>query len=151
MAAIKAVIRLTVPAAKAAPSPKIGQALGSLGVNMMQFCKKFNAQTTEYNPGIPLRVTMTAFKDGTFTLSTRAPVTSWFIKEAAGVEKGASRPGHETAGSIHVKQIYEIGKIKLKDIDQEKIKNVTLEGICKTIVANCGSMGITIDGTPDRM
>mmetsp|Transcript_17723 Transcript_17723/g.24735 ORF Transcript_17723/g.24735 Transcript_17723/m.24735 type:complete len:150 (+) Transcript_17723:46-495(+) len=141
---LKACIRLVVPAGKAAPSPKIGQALGSLGVNMMQFCKKFNAQTSDYAPGIPLRVKLSAFKDGTFSLTTRAPVTSWYIKEAAGVEKGANRPGHEIVGAIHVKQIYEIAKIKLQENERP---NVTLESVCRTISANCKTMGIRVDAT----
>ncbi|GAB5360831.1 hypothetical protein AAMO2058_000661000 [Amorphochlora amoebiformis] len=148
MSTLKACIRLVVPAGKAAPSPKIGQALGSLGVNMMQFCKRFNAETSSYAPGIPLRVSMSAYMDGTFSLSTKLPLTSWYIKECAQIDKGASRPGHEIVGTIHVKQVYEIAKIKMRE---DNTRNATLEGISRTIAANCRSMGIRIDATPDKM
>ncbi len=139
---------MVVDASKAAPSPRIGQALGSLGVNMMQFCKKFNAQTTNYVPGIPLRVKLNAYKDGSFTIDTKAPTTSWFLKKAAGVDKCANQPGHETVGKVHVKQIYEIAKVKMKELDDPRISH---QGMCRTIAANCRTMGLKVDGTKGKV
>ena len=101
---------LRLPQAK--PSPAIGQALGQLGVNMMAFCKEFNAKTTTYIDDIPIRVKFTAFPDKTFKFVPLLPQTSWMIKKAAGVESGAHEPGKDIAGAVHVKQLYEIAKIK---------------------------------------
>ena len=104
----KALVRLLVPAAKAKPSPAMGQSLGSLGVNMMQFCSEFNDRTSRFEDEIPMRVRLEAFNDGSYTFEAFTPPTSWFLKRAAGVAKGASNPGHELAGAVHVKQIYEV-------------------------------------------
>mmetsp|Transcript_24521 Transcript_24521/g.39913 ORF Transcript_24521/g.39913 Transcript_24521/m.39913 type:complete len:103 (+) Transcript_24521:81-389(+) len=92
-AVIKGTCRLLVPAGAAKPSPAIGQALGPLGVNMMDFCKGFNAQTENFQPNIPLPVKLTAYGDRTFKFDVKTPHTSWLIKKASGIEKGSSTPG----------------------------------------------------------
>jgi len=142
---IKACIRLLVPAAKAAPSPAIGQALGSLGVNMMAFCREFNGRTQQYRDNIPMRVLLTAKKDNSFEFTIRIPPTTWFIKQASQVEKGADKPGLEPdVGMLHVKQIYEIAKIKLA-AEEHEVKSTSLLGMCRMIVSTARSMGITVD------
>ena len=103
-------VRLIVPAGAAKPGPAIGQALGPLGLNMMDFCKAFNADTTKYVKDTPMRVTLSAYNNRTFTFEVKAPRSSYFIKKCAGVEKGSSRPVHEVIGSVHVKDLYEIAK-----------------------------------------
>ena len=133
-------IRLVVPAAVAKPSPQIGQALGAMGVNMMQFCKQFNAVTADYVDNIPLRVSLTVYKDQSFDFIHKAPSTSWFIKKAAKIEKGAQQPGHEKIATIHVKQLYEIAKIKHAEMNN----NSTIEGVAKTVLATCKSMGVDV-------
>lgn len=139
-------VRLLVPAAKAKPSPAIGQALGQLGVNMMAFCKEFNAKTVHYVDDVPLRVKFTAFPDKTFKFVPLLPMTSWFVKKAANIETCAHEPGKDIAGSIHVKQLYEIAKIK--QAVEPRMKSQTLEQVAKTLASNCMSMGIAIDNSP---
>jgi large subunit ribosomal protein L11 len=108
-------IRLTVPANKAKPSPAIGQALGSLGINMMKFCKDFNAATVKYIDDIPMRVRLHSSNDGSYTFTVHLPHSTYYLKKCAGVEKGVDRPLHEIGGVIHVKQIYELARLKNKD------------------------------------
>ena len=91
--AFKASVRLYCYAGVAKPSPKIGQALGPLGINMMQFCKEFNERTQEYNPEVPMRVKLHAYADRSFRFMVKPPPTSWFIKKAAGLHKGSDKPG----------------------------------------------------------
>eukprot|EP00461_Guttulinopsis_vulgaris_P004769 UN04771 len=135
--------RLLVPAAKAKPSPAIGQALGQLGVNMMMFCKDFNNKTGHYVDEVPLRVDFTAFPDKTFSFVPSAPKSTWFLKQAAGIHVGAAAPNKEIVGTVHVKQIYEIAKIK-KQLEP-KLANVPLQSYCKTLASTCGSMGLAVD------
>jgi large subunit ribosomal protein L11 len=135
--------RLLVPAAKAKPSPAIGQALGQLGVNMMAFCKDFNSKTTHYVDEIPLRVAFTAFPDKTFSHVPLAPKSTWFLKQAANIHVGAHACNKEQVGTVHVKQLYEIAKIK-KSIEPQ-LANVPMESYCRTLAATCGSMGIAVD------
>lgn len=136
-------IRQLVQAGKAKPSPAIGQALGQQGVNMMAFCKDFNAKTTQYIEDIPIRVKLTAFPNKTFTFTTLAPPTSWFIKQACGIESGSKRPGHEKVSTIHVKQLYHASKIK-QEIEPN-LQQLPLESIVRSMAASCKSMGIQID------
>ena len=110
--AIKATVRIYCQAGVAKPSPKIGQALGPLGVNMMQFCKEFNERTTKFNEHVPMRVCLTAFADRSFKFIVKPPPTSWFIKKAASIPKASQKPGHETAGKVSIKYLYEIAKVK---------------------------------------
>lgn len=106
MAAIKGFARLRVPAGVAKPSPAIGQALGPLGVNMMEFCRQFNARTTTFKEDIPLRVKVFAKEDRTFDFDIAAPPTTWFLKQASGITKGAQQPGIETVGTVSVRALY---------------------------------------------
>jgi large subunit ribosomal protein L11 len=138
-------VRLMVPAGKAKPSPAIGQTLGQLGVNMMMFCKDFNSKTADYIEDIPLRVQFTAFPDKTFKFVPLLPQTSWLIKRAAGIERGAHEPGKDVAGAIHVKQLYHIAQIKQKV--EPKFKSMTLHEVTKIIAASCNGMGIAIDSS----
>mmetsp|Transcript_16022 Transcript_16022/g.18118 ORF Transcript_16022/g.18118 Transcript_16022/m.18118 type:complete len:147 (-) Transcript_16022:645-1085(-) len=142
MSKVKGVARLLVPAGKAAPSPAIGQALGPLGVNMMEFCKTFNARTVEIKDNTPIPVTLTAFEDRSFDFVTKTPPTSWFLKQAAGIEKGASKPGEEIAGTVSIKHIYEIAKIKQTD---EHLSHIHLQGLVKSIMSTSKSMGIQVE------
>ena len=110
--AVKATVRVYCLAGVAKPSPKIGQALGPLGVNMMQFCKEFNDRTGQFKEDTPMRVKLTAHVDRSFTFVVKPPPTSWFIKKAASLQKASQKPGHESAGKVSVKYLYEIAKIK---------------------------------------
>ena len=104
--AIKGFARLRVPAAVAKPSPAIGQALGPLGVNMMEFCRQFNARTTIFKEEVPLRVKVIAKEDRTFDFNISAPPTTWFLKQASGITKGAQQPGIEKAGEVSIRALY---------------------------------------------
>lgn len=141
MAAVKGVVRLRVAAGKASPSPAIGQALGPLGVNMMEFCKSFNERTAIFTPNTPIPVVLTAMADRTFTFSTKTPPTSWFLKRAAGLTAGSPLAGQETVGSVHLRQIYEIAKVKQQD---DLVSYIDLEPLCKSIIGTAQSMGIKV-------
>eukprot|EP01006_Ploeotia_vitrea_P047607 TRINITY_DN67142_c7_g8_i1.p1 TRINITY_DN67142_c7_g8~~TRINITY_DN67142_c7_g8_i1.p1 ORF type:complete len:154 (+),score=73.90 TRINITY_DN67142_c7_g8_i1:66-527(+) len=146
--AVKAVVRLIVPAAQAKPSPQIGQALGSLGVNMMQFCKDFNAKTVSFKDGIPLRVQLTARQDSSFDFEVSSPRTSWFLKQAAGLggeeDKASSTPGYAVAGQVHIKQIYEIARIKQSEMEGNGARIQPLDSVCKSIMGTAKSMGLAV-------
>jgi len=134
-------VRLMVGAAAAKPGPAIGQALGPLGLNMAEFCKQFNEATKTYEKDTPIPVVVSAFSNRTFTFVAKTPPTTWFLKRCAGVEKGAARPGHETVGKVHSKQIYEIGLIKQKDAH---LKDIELLHLCRQIASSCKSMGFEV-------
>lgn len=134
-------IRLVCMAGKAAPSPAIGQALGPLGLNMMQFCKEFNDRTKDYVENIPLPVDLTAMPNRTFKFEVLSPPTTWFLKRCAGIQKGSAMPGRQIVGKVTVKQLYEIAKIKHKDKCYE---NATLEGVCRMIKGSANTMGIEV-------
>ncbi|MES1911083.1 MAG: hypothetical protein MHM6MM_003572 [Cercozoa sp. M6MM] len=133
-------VRLRVPAGQAKPSPALGQALGPLGLNMMMFCKSFNERTQHFRAGVPLRVKLSAFSDRTFTFTTKNPPTSWLIKQAAGIEKGA-KDRSENVGSVDVRQVYEIAKLKLQD---DGMDHLSLRQMCDNIVHNCYNMGVSV-------
>ena len=101
-------IKLQVPAGKANPSPPIGPALGQRGLNIMEFCKQFNAATQGLEPGMPIPVVITAFADRTFTFVSKTPPASYFLKRAAGLEKGAATPGRSNTGKVTLAQVREI-------------------------------------------
>src|ERR1700726_348368 len=109
---IVGMIKLQVPAGKANPSPPIGPALGQRGLNIMEFCKAFNAATQNLEPGMPIPVVITAFADRSFTFVTKSPPNSYFLKKAAGVEKGTQTPGKGTVGRVTMTQIREIAAKK---------------------------------------
>ncbi|CAI2383263.1 unnamed protein product [Moneuplotes crassus] len=142
MSRFKGSVRLYCMAGAARPSPKIGQALGPLGLNMMQFCKEFNDRTAEIRPDVPLRVLLKAYEDRSFKFVTKPPPTTWFLKKASGLESGSGAPGHRSCGRISIKYIYEIAKVK-QETDQH-LQFHDLEGIVRMICGTCQSMGLDI-------
>ncbi|XWS10242.1 hypothetical protein CRYUN_Cryun39dG0058600 [Craigia yunnanensis] len=106
-----ATIRLTVPAGGAQLAPPMGPTLGQYRLNLMAFCKDFNAQTQKYNPDSLMAITITAFKDNTFEFTVKSPSVIWYLKKAVGVESGSNRPGHVIATTLSIRHIYEIAKI----------------------------------------
>jgi len=134
-------IKLQVPAGKANPSPPIGPALGQRGLNIMEFCKAFNAQTQSIEAGLPIPVVITAFADKSFTFVMKTPPASVLIKKAAKVEKGSARPHQDKVGKITRKQAEEIAKLKTPDLTASD-----LEAAVRTIAGSARSMGITVEG-----
>ncbi|KAF4600876.1 hypothetical protein EYR38_005521 [Pleurotus pulmonarius] len=135
------VVRILIGAGKAAPTPPVGPALGARGVKSMDFCKEFNARTAHIEPGVPTPTLITVQPDRTFTFVTKTPPASYFIKKAAGIDKGPGRPGHEITGTISLKHVYEIAKIKSTD---EHVKHLSLEAIARTIVGSARSLGVQV-------
>jgi large subunit ribosomal protein L11 len=107
----------------------------------MDFCKQFNDRTKHYTPSIPIRTLISVKPDRSFTFITKSPPTSWFLLQAAGIEKGSARPNHTIVGEISLKHVYEIAKIKVTDPGQE---DTTLEAMCSRIVAQAKNMGIKV-------
>src|ERR1700689_727188 len=134
-------IKLQVPAGAANPSPPIGPALGQRGLNIMDFCKQFNAKTQSMEKGTPIPVVITAFSDRSFTFITKMPPNSFFIKKAAKIEKGSKTPGTDTVGTITMAQIREIAKQKMQDLNANDI-----EAAANMIVGSARSMGIQVTG-----
>ena len=142
MSAVKGFARLLLQAGGAKPSPAIGQALGPLGVNMMEFCKDFNAKTAPFKASALMRVKLTAFEDRSYKYDVFAPPTSWYLKRVTGVAKGSSDPGSVSCGEVSIKAIYEIAQSKAKW--DPTFAAVPLESICKTIVSSARTCGYTI-------
>ncbi|PON70691.1 Ribosomal protein [Trema orientale] len=138
---VSATIRLTVPAGGARPAPPVGPALGQYRLNLMAFCKDFNARTQKYKPDTPMAVTITAFKDNTFEFTVKSPSVTWYLKKAAGIELGSGRPGHVIATTLSLKHIYEIAKVKQSD---PYCQYMSLESICKSIIGTANTMGIKV-------
>ncbi|KFK30186.1 hypothetical protein AALP_AA7G229100 [Arabis alpina] len=138
---IAARIRLRIPAGAAKASPPIAPALGPYRLNTVAFCKDFNARTQKYKPDTPLSVTLTAYKDYSFDYIVKSPSVSWYIKKAAGVVKGSTRPGHVTVTTLSVRHVYEIAKVKQSD---PFCQYMPLKSICKSIIGTAKSMGIEI-------
>jgi len=134
-------VKLQVPAGKANPSPPIGPALGQRGLNIMEFCKAFNAQTQGMEPGLPIPVVITAFADKSFTFVMKTPPASILIKKAAKVDKGSSKPHSEKVGKISRAQVEDIAKLKMPDLTA-----ADLEAGVRTIAGSARSMGIVVDG-----
>jgi large subunit ribosomal protein L11 len=134
-------IKLQVPAGKANPAPPVGPALGQRGLNIMEFCKAFNAQTQKLEPGLPLPVVITAFSDKSFTFVIKTPPTTVLIKKAAGIESGSPRPHTDKVGRITRKQVEEIAKTKLPDLNAGD-----LEAAMRTVAGSARSMGIIVEG-----
>jgi len=134
-------IKLQVPAGKANPSPPIGPALGQRGLNIMEFCKAFNAQTQKLEPGLPIPVVITAYADKSFTFVMKTPPASILIKKAAKIEKGSPRPNTEKVGRISRAQAEEIAKTKMPDLTA-----ADMEAAVKTIAGSARSMGIEVEG-----
>ena len=134
-------IKLQVPAGAANPSPPIGPALGQRGVNIMEFCKAFNAQTQKMEKGAPIPVVITIYGDRSFTFEMRTPPVSHFIKKAAKLESGSKTPGRDVAGSINKNQVKEIATAKMKDLNCD-----TIEAAMKMVEGSARSMGIEVKG-----
>jgi large subunit ribosomal protein L11 len=134
-------IKLQVPAGKANPSPPIGPALGQRGLNIMEFCKTFNAQTQGMEPGLPVPVIITAFADKSFTFIMKTPPATVLIKKAAGIQKGSAKPHTDKVGSVTRAQVEEIAKSKMSDLTA-----ANLEAAVRTIAGSARSMGITVEG-----
>jgi large subunit ribosomal protein L11 len=132
-------INLQVPAGKANPSPPIGPALGQRGVNIMEFCKSFNAKTKDMEPETPIPVKITVFSDRSFTFEMRTPPASFFLKKAAKITAGSKTPGVSSAGTVTMAQCLEIAKTKLKDLNTDNV-----EQAAKTIAGSARSMGIQV-------
>jgi large subunit ribosomal protein L11 len=134
-------IKLQVPAGKANPSPPIGPALGQRGLNIMQFCKEFNAQTQGLEPGLMLPVVITAYADKSFTFIMKSPPATVLLKKAAKVEKGSGKPHLEKVGTVTRAQLEDIAKAKIKDLTA-----ADLDAAVKTIAGSARSMGLTVEG-----
>lgn len=132
-------IKLQVPAGAANPSPPIGPALGQRGLNIMDFCKQFNAKTQSMEKGTPIPVVITAFSDRSFTFITKMPPNTFFIKKAAKIEKGANNPGTQVVGKITMAQIREIAKQKMVDLNANDI-----EAAASMIAGSARSMGLQV-------
>ena len=134
-------IKLQVPAGKANPSPPIGPALGQRGLNIMEFCKAFNAQTQGMEPGLLLPVVITAFADKSFTFVIKTPPATVLIKKAIKLDKGSPRANSQKVGKLSAAQIEEIAKTKMKDLTA-----ADLSAAVRTIAGSARSMGVTVEG-----
>ena len=136
---IEGYIKLQVPAGKATPSPPIGPALGQRGVNIMEFCKAFNAATQELENGMPIPTIITVYADRSFTFVTKTPPASFLIKKAAGLKSGSKEPGKVSAGTIKRSQLAEIAETKMKDLNANDIEQAT-----RIIEGSARSMGLQV-------
>jgi large subunit ribosomal protein L11 len=132
-------IKLQVPAGAATPSPPIGPALGQRGVNIMSFCKEFNARTESMPKGTPLPTVITVYQDKSFTFVTKTPPASFFLKEAAGVQKGAGLTGRETVGQVTRTQLREIAEKKMKDLNANDV-----DAAARIIEGSARAMGLRV-------
>ena len=138
---IEAYIKLQVPAGMANPSPPVGPALGQHGVNIMEFCKQFNAATQNMEKGTPTPVVITVYSDRSFTFVTKTPPAAALLKKAAGIEKGSGRPNTNKVGKVTRAQLEEIAKLKHPDLNA-----ASLEAAVKTIAGSARSMGLEVEG-----
>ena len=136
---ISGYIKLQVPAGNATPSPPLGPALGQRGVNIMEFCKQFNAATGELEKGTPTPVIITVFADKSFTYVTKTPPASYLIKKAANLKSGSKEPGKLSAGKIARSKLAEIAELKMKDLNANSIEQAT-----KIIEGSARSMGLEV-------
>ena len=134
-------LKLQVPAGAANPSPPIGPALGQRGLNIMEFCKQFNAQTQKMEKGSPIPVVITVYQDRSFSFEMRTPPVSYFIKKAAKLEIGSKTPGRERAGTVTKAQVREIAEQKMKDLNCD-----TVEAAMRMVEGSARSMGIEVAG-----
>ena len=138
---VQGYVKLQVPAGSANPSPPIGPALGQQGVNIMEFCKQFNAQTQKLEKGLPIPVVITVYSDRSFTFIMKTPPASVLIRKAIGVEKGSGTPNTSKVGKITRKQIEEVAKTKTPDLTA-----ADLEAAVRTIAGTARSMGVDVEG-----
>ncbi len=138
---IAGTLKLQVPAGKANPSPPVGPALGQRGLNIMEFCKAFNAKTQEMEPGAPCPTIITYYVDKSFSIDIKTPPASFYLKKAAKLKSGAKMTGKEVAGYVTVSQIREIAEAKMTDLNANEI-----EGAMKIIMGSARSIGIEVKG-----
>ena len=134
-------LKLQVPAGKANPSPPIGPALGQRGINIMGFCKEFNARTQQMEPGAPCPTVITYYADKSFIFEIKTPPASHFLKKAANLKSGSKTPGRAAAGTVTVAQVREIAEAKMKDLNANSV-----EAAMKIILGSARSMGIEVKG-----
>ncbi|MBX3457169.1 MAG: 50S ribosomal protein L11 [Candidatus Paracaedibacteraceae bacterium] len=132
-------IKLQVPAGKANPSPPIGPALGQRGLNIMEFCKAFNAESQSMEPGMPIPVIITVYADKTFSFAMKTPPASYLLKKAAKLPKGSQTPGRGTVGKVTMAQVREIAEVKMKDLNANDIDAAAL-----MIAGSARSMGLEV-------
>ena len=132
-------IKLQVAAGKANPSPPIGPALGQRGLNIMEFCKAFNAQTQSMEPGTPIPVVITVYADRTFSFVMKSPPVSYWLKKAAKIDKGTQTPGRGTVGKVTKDQVREIAEKKMQDLNA-----LDLDAACRMIIGSAHSMGVEV-------
>ena len=137
---IEAYIKLQVAAGQANPSPPVGPALGQRGVNIMEFCKAFNAKTQELEQGLPIPVVITVYSDRSFTFVTKTPPASILLRKAAGIAKGSSRPNSDKVGTVNRAQLEEIAKTKTPDLTA-----ADLDAAVRTIAGTARSMGLVVE------
>lgn len=138
---ISGYLKLQVPAGAANPSPPIGPALGQRGLNIMEFCKSFNAATQEMEKGMPIPTILTIYSDKSFSFVMKTPPASYYLKKAAKLPKGSTLPGRESAGSISQAQLAEIAEAKMKDLNAN-----TIEAATKIIAGSARAMGLKVEG-----
>ena len=138
---IAAYVKLQVPAGGANPSPPVGPALGQHGVNIMEFCKAFNAETQSQEAGLPMPVVVTVYADRSFTFITKTPPASVLLRKAAGIDKGSSTPNTDKRGTVNRSQLEEIAKLKLPDLTA-----ANLDAAVRTIAGTARSAGIEVEG-----
>jgi large subunit ribosomal protein L11 len=138
---ISGYLKLQVPAGSATPSPPIGPALGQRGLNIMEFCKAFNAKTQEMEKGMPIPTIITIFSDKSFTFATKTPPASYFLKKAAKLPKGGATPGKAVAGTVTTAQCREIAEAKMKDLNANDLDAAT-----KIIMGSARAMGLEVQG-----
>ena len=138
---VQAYIKLQVKAGQANPSPPVGPALGQHGVNIMEFCKAFNAQTQKLEPGLPTPVVITVYNDRSFTFITKTPPASILLKKAAGIQSGSAVPNRDKVGKVNRTQLEEIAKAKMPDLTA-----ADMDAAVRTIAGSARSMGIETEG-----
>ncbi len=136
---VQGYIKLEIPAGQANPSPPVGPALGQRGLNIMEFCKAFNAATQNLEPGMPTPVIITAYTDRSFTFETKTPPAAYFLRKAARLPKGSSTPGRETVGQVSMAQVREIAEAKMVDLNANDI-----DAAAKIIMGSARSMGLEV-------
>lgn len=138
---VQAYIKLQVKAGQANPSPPVGPALGQHGVNIMEFCKAFNAETQSLEPGLPIPVVITVYSDRSFTFITKTPPASILLKKAAGIKSGSGRPNTDKVGTVTRAQLEEIAKTKDPDLTA-----ADMDAAVRTIAGSARSMGLNVEG-----